>query len=111
MNRSAGTATAALVAAASLHAQTPQRPPLRIAASSFASVESRTGAWGTDHDATKGIGRITLAARTTTDIEDALTFYLDPESTNPTTGYASLNGKLRIRWGTLELSAHWTVKS
>jgi hypothetical protein len=40
----------------------------------------------------------------------SLTVYLLPNSTDPSTGYATLGGVLRVRWGTLDLSTPWTVK-
>ena len=73
-------------------------------------VNSGTGTWGTDRNPAKDLGRITMKARTTTDNEDALTIYLDPQSAKPSSGYASLDGTMRIRWGTIELSAPWTIK-
>ena len=73
-------------------------------------VNSRTAAWGTDRDASKDIGRVSLAAKTRTDNEESLTIYLVPDSTDPSTGYATLGGVLRVRWGTLDLSTPWTVK-
>jgi hypothetical protein len=73
-------------------------------------VNSRTGAWGTDRDPAKDIGREPLTARTLTDNEETLTIYLVPDSADPTTGYAALSGVLRIKWGTVELSGKWTVK-
>ena len=73
-------------------------------------VNSRTGAWGTDRDASKDVGRVSLAAKTRTDNEESLTIYLVPDSTDPSTGYATLGGVLRVRWGTLDLSTPWTVK-
>jgi hypothetical protein len=33
-----------------------------------------------------------------------------PDSAEPSSGYATLGGVLRVRWGTLDLSTHWTVK-
>jgi DUF2911 family protein len=73
-------------------------------------VNSRTGAWGTDRDPTKDVGRVTLAAKTLADNEESLTIYLVPDSAEPSSGYATLGGVLRVRWGTLDLSTHWTVK-
>jgi hypothetical protein len=73
-------------------------------------VNSRTRIWGTDRDASKDVGRVTLTAATKSDNEETLTIYLVPDSTDPKTGYAALSGKLRIRWGTVELSAPWSVK-
>jgi hypothetical protein len=73
-------------------------------------VNSRTAAWGTDRDPTKDVGRVTLSAKTLTDNEESLTIYLVPDSAEPSSGYATLGGVLRVRWGTLDLSTHWTVK-
>jgi hypothetical protein len=73
-------------------------------------VNSRTGEWGTDHDAAKDVGRVPLKPRTMTDNEETLTIYLVPDSPNPRSGYGELAGVLRIRWGTLDLSTPWTVK-
>jgi hypothetical protein len=73
-------------------------------------VNNRTGIWGTDRDANHDIGRVSLTAATKSDNEETLTIYLVPDSADPTTGYASLSGKLRIRWGTVELSTNWSVK-
>jgi hypothetical protein len=73
-------------------------------------VNSRTAQWGTDRDPSKDVGRVQLTAKTRTDNEESLTMYLIPDSTNPSTGYATLGGVLRVRWGTFDLSTHWTVK-
>jgi hypothetical protein len=73
-------------------------------------VNSQTAQWGTDYDASRDLGRVTLAATTMRDNEETFTIYLVPESQNPSSGYASLSGVLRIRWGTVELRAPWTVK-
>ena len=72
-------------------------------------VNRGTGQWGTDHDATKDIGRVTLAARTMAEPEPSLSIYLVPDSPDPTTGYAELRGTLRIEWGTTELTTSWRV--
>jgi len=72
-------------------------------------VNRGTGQWGTDHDATKDIGRVTLAARTMAEPEPSLSIYLVPDSPDPTTGYAELRGTLRIKWGTTELTTSWRV--
>jgi len=73
-------------------------------------VSRATAQWGTDYDASKDFGRVTLTAKEMRDNEETLSIYLVPESQNPTTGYASLSGVLRVRWGTTELSAPWSVK-
>jgi len=73
-------------------------------------VNSQTAQWGTDYDASRDLGRVTLAATTTRDNEETFTIYLVPDSQNPSSGYANLSGALRIRWGTVDLRAPWTVK-
>lgn len=72
-------------------------------------VNGKTHEWGTDYDASKDIGRVPLTATTKADNEEALTIYLVPSADRPATGAAALNGVMRIRWGTVELSAPWTV--
>lgn len=73
-------------------------------------VNSQTAMWGTDHNAAKDIGRVRMTARTLTDSEDALTMYLTPDSSDPSKG-AETSGILRIKWGTVELSTPWKVKT
>jgi hypothetical protein len=73
-------------------------------------VNSRTAEWGTDYDPTKDVGRVSLAPRATAENEDTFTVYLVPDSPNPATGFASLSGVLRLRWGMLELKTPWTVR-
>ena len=72
-------------------------------------VNHGTGQWGTDRDATKDIGRVTLASRTMAEPEPALSIYLVPDAPDPRTGYAELRGALRIKWGTTELTTNWRV--
>jgi hypothetical protein len=73
-------------------------------------VNSQTAQWGTDYNRAKDIGRMALAAKDMKDNEETFTIYLVPDSPNPRSGYANLSGVLRIRWGSTELSAPWTVK-
>jgi hypothetical protein len=73
-------------------------------------LNRQTAQWGTDYDKSKDFGRVTLATKEMRDNEETFTIYLVPDSPNPTSGYANLGGALRIRWGTTELSAPWTVK-
>jgi hypothetical protein len=73
-------------------------------------VSRATAQWGTDYDATRDLGRITLTAKEMRDNEETLSIYLVPDSQNPGSGYASLSGMLRVRWGTTELSSPWSVK-
>ena len=72
-------------------------------------VNRGTGIWGLDRDSTRDLGRVPLASRTLREPEETLSVYLVPESAQPTTGYASLRGALRIKWGTTELSTSWQV--
>src|SRR3989454_11938051 len=67
-------------------------------------VNRGTGQWGTDHDASKDIGRIPLATRTMAEPEPSLSIYLVPQAPDPGTGYAELRGTLRIKWRTTELT-------
>jgi hypothetical protein len=73
-------------------------------------VNSQTAQWGTDRNPAKDFGSAVLTAKEMKDNEEALTIYLVPSSADPSTGYAALSGVMRIRWGTVELSAPWTVK-
>jgi len=72
-------------------------------------VNRGTGQWGTDYDASKDVGRVSLAARTLAEPEGSLTIYLVPDAVQPTTGYADLRGVLRIKWGATELSTGWRI--
>jgi hypothetical protein len=72
-------------------------------------VNRGTGQWGTDHDASKDIGRIPLASRTMAEPEPSLSIYLVPVAPDPGTGYAELRGTLRIKWGTTELTTGWRL--
>ncbi|NUO65500.1 MAG: DUF2911 domain-containing protein [Gemmatimonadaceae bacterium] len=72
-------------------------------------VNRGTGQWGTDYDASKDVGRVSLTSRTMAEPTESLTIYLIPESARPAQGYAELRGVLRIKWGTTELSATWSV--
>jgi hypothetical protein len=73
-------------------------------------VNRGTGQWGTDYDASKDLGRVSLTARTLAEPEPSLSVYLVPDSPQPTTGYADLKGVLRIKWGTTELGTSWRIR-
>lgn len=73
-------------------------------------VSSATAEWGTDYNMARDFGRVALTAKELRDNEETLSIYLVPDSPNPGSGYASLSGVLRVRWGTTELSAPWSVK-
>ena len=80
------------------------------ARSGYSLIVSRgTGQWGTDYDATKDVGRVSLTSRALAEPEPSLTIYLVPDAPQPTTGYAELKGALRIKWGTTELATSWRV--
>lgn len=82
---------------------------LRTAAGWQLIVNRGTGMWGTDYNPADDVGRITLAARTRAEAEESLTIYLVPDAPRPGTGYADLQGRLRIVWGTTELSTTWRM--
>lgn len=72
-------------------------------------VNRATGVWGTEYDASKDLGRIPLRVRQRSEPEESLVVFLVPESSKPASGYADLRGRLRITWGTTDLSTEWTV--
>ncbi len=72
-------------------------------------VNSQTAIWGTDRNPSKDVGRVRMTAKTLTDSEDALSIYLVPTSSDPSR-QAEPSGVLRIKWGTVELTAPWKVK-
>lgn len=73
-------------------------------------VNRWTGQWGSDRDSTLDVGRVPLSPRTIGAAEDALTIYLVPESPDPVSGFGTLNGILRVRWGSVDLTAPWSVR-
>jgi Protein of unknown function (DUF2911) len=72
-------------------------------------VSSASAVWGTEYDARRDLGRIPLAARTRTEPEESLSIYLVPEAARPSSGHADLRGRLRVVWGTTELTTSWNV--
>jgi hypothetical protein len=72
-------------------------------------VNRSTGGWGTDYDASRDVGRVALTPRSRIEPEETLTIYLVPDSPRPASGYADLRGRLRIVWGSTELSTTWRV--
>lgn len=73
-------------------------------------VSSQTAEWGTDYDPAKDFGRVAMTPRKMAEPEDALSIYLVPSAARPASGYAALDGVMRVKWGTTELSVPWTVK-
>jgi hypothetical protein len=72
-------------------------------------VNSASAAWGTEYDARRDLGRVPLVTRSRSEPEESLSIYLVPETARPATGLADLRGRLRIVWGTTELSTTWSV--
>lgn len=72
-------------------------------------VNHQTAQWGTDYDKAQDLGKVALKVRPLTDAEESLTIFLVPDSEKPQSGYAALQGVLKIKWGKTELSAPWTV--
>lgn len=72
-------------------------------------VNRGTGRWGTDYEPGDDVGRVALTARTRQEAEESLTIYLVPDAPRPGSGYADLQGRLRIVWGTTELSTGWRI--
>jgi Protein of unknown function (DUF2911) len=70
-------------------------------------VNRGTAQWGTDRDASKDFGRVALSPRTMAEPEEALSIYLIPDSEQPASGYATISGALKIKWGATELKAPW----
>jgi hypothetical protein len=82
---------------------------LRTAAGWQLIVNRGTAAWGTDYNPADDVGRIALAARTRAEPEESLTIYLVPDAPRPGTGYADMQGRMRVVWGTTELSTTWRM--
>jgi hypothetical protein len=72
-------------------------------------VNRNTGQWGTDYDASQDVGRIPLLARKLAEAEESLSIYLVPDSPRPGSGYADLQGTLRIQWGLTDLTTSWRI--
>lgn len=73
-------------------------------------VNRATGGWGTDYDASRDLGRVPLVAKQRSEPEEALSVYLVPDAAKPSSGYADLSGRLRIVWGSTDLSTTWPVQ-
>ena len=73
-------------------------------------VNGGTGRWGTDRDPARDIGRVALTSRMLSQPEESLSIYLIPQSSQPASGYADLQGVLKIRWGATELTAEWRIE-
>jgi hypothetical protein len=72
-------------------------------------VNRETSQWGLDYAPARDVGRVPLAVRPLSETEDGLSIYLVPDAAEPTTEKADPRGVLRIKWGTTELTAPWTV--
>lgn len=72
-------------------------------------VNTQTGQWGTEYDASRDLGRVPFTASRLAAPEEALSIYLVPDAVRPATGYATPDGVLRVKWGRTELSVPWRV--
>ncbi len=70
----------------------------------FLIINSNTGQWGTQYDATKDFVRVPLTARTRSEALESLQITMVPKDAQ------SAQGVLTIAWGRLELSTTWAVK-
>lgn len=73
-------------------------------------VNRATGGWGTEYDASRDLGRVPLVAKPRSEPEETLSVYLVPDAARPSSGYADMAGRLRIVWGSTDLSTTWTVQ-
>lgn len=67
-------------------------------------INSNTGQWGTQYDASKDFVRVPLTARTLHEARESLQIALVPAADQ------APKGQLTISWGTLELSTSWAAK-
>jgi hypothetical protein len=67
-------------------------------------INSNTGQWGTQYDASKDFVRVPLTARTLGESRESLQIVLVPAADQ------SPKGQLTIAWGKLELSTSWAAK-
>lgn len=67
-------------------------------------INSNTGQWGTEYDATKDFVRVPLRHRALSEVQESLQIAMVPVDAQ------SARGVLTIRWGTLELAADWSAK-
>jgi hypothetical protein len=70
-------------------------------------VNTASASWGSEY-AKREVGRTALTSRARAEPEESLSVYL-PESARPGSGRAELRGRLRIVWGSTELTAPWSV--
>lgn len=70
----------------------------------FLIINSNTGQWGTEYDASKDVARVPLRARTRAEVQESLQIAMVP------TDAQSARGTLTISWGKLELSTDWSAK-
>jgi hypothetical protein len=67
-------------------------------------INTNTGQWGTEYDATKDLGRVELRARTRGEVQESMQIAFVPADAQ------SARGLLVISWGKLELSTEWSAK-
>jgi hypothetical protein len=67
-------------------------------------INSNTGQWGTEYDATKDVARVPLRMRERHEVQESLQIVMVPADAQ------SARGVLSISWGRLDLSADWSAK-
>jgi hypothetical protein len=67
-------------------------------------INSNTGQWGTQYDATKDFARVPLTVRNKQEPLESLQITMVPQDAQ------SARGTLTIAWGRLELSTSWAAK-
>ena len=72
-------------------------------------VNTQTGQWGTDHDATRDLVRVPLQSRALAESQESFTIWLVPETTPANQAPEPARGVLRFAWERLELQTSWRV--
>lgn len=67
-------------------------------------INSNTGQWGTQYDATKDFARVPLRSRTRIEVQESLQIVMIPVDAQ------SARGSLSISWGRLDLAVDWSAK-
>lgn len=70
----------------------------------FLIINSNTGQWGTEYDATKDFARVPLRMRERHEVQESLQIAMVPADAQ------SARGVLTISWGRMDLSVDWSAK-
>ncbi len=76
----------------------------RVDGTYYLIINTNTGQWGTEYDATKDHARVTLRSRTLAEPRESLQIVLWTHAEPPA------KGSLVISWGTLELTTDWSAQ-